>query len=67
MATAGTGDVLTGMTAGLLAQGMAVYEAAVLGGYLHGAAGQLVGERLGNAGLLAHEIADYVPLARRAL
>jgi NAD(P)H-hydrate epimerase len=67
MAVAGSGDVLSGIIAGLLAQGMAAYEAAVLGGYLHGAAGQLAEARMGNAGLLAHEIADYIPLARRSL
>jgi hydroxyethylthiazole kinase-like uncharacterized protein yjeF len=67
MAVAGSGDVLSGVIAGLLAQGLAPYEAAVLGGYLHGAAGQLASTNIGDAGLLAHEIADYIPLVRRKL
>jgi NAD(P)H-hydrate epimerase len=58
LATAGSGDVLAGIIVGLLAQGMAAYEAAVLGGYLHGAAGALYP---GKAGLLAGEIADLIP------
>ncbi|MDX1614488.1 MAG: NAD(P)H-hydrate dehydratase [Candidatus Promineifilaceae bacterium] len=58
LATAGSGDVLSGILVGLLAQGMAVYEAALLGAYLHGAAAGLAGV---NAGLLAGEIADWVP------
>ncbi|CUS03061.2 Bifunctional NAD(P)H-hydrate repair enzyme Nnr [Includes: ADP-dependent (S)-NAD(P)H-hydrate dehydratase; NAD(P)H-hydrate epimerase] [Candidatus Promineifilum breve] len=67
LAVAGSGDVLAGIITGLLAQGMAPYEAAVLGGYLHGAAGQLAGDFWGRAGLLAGELADWVSHARRAL
>lgn len=47
LARAGTGDVLAGVIGGLLAQGLPAYEAAVLGGYLHGLAGELAGARLG--------------------
>jgi NAD(P)H-hydrate epimerase len=58
LATAGSGDVLSGIIVALLGQGLASYEAAVLGGYLHGAAGQYSGR---TAGLLAGEIADLLP------
>lgn len=58
LATAGSGDVLSGIIVALLGQGVPPYEAAVLGGYLHAAAGQRSGLQ---AGLLAGEIADWVP------
>lgn len=67
LAVGGSGDVLAGIIAGLLAQGLEPYAAAVLGGYLHGAAGELASEFWGNAGLLAGELADWVSHARRAL
>ena len=58
LATAGSGDVLSGVIVALLGQGLAPFEAAVLGGYLHAAAGQETGLQ---AGLLAGEIADLLP------
>ena len=67
LAVGGSGDVLAGVIAGLLAQGAKPYEAAVLGGYLHGAAGQLAAGYWGDAGLLASELADWVSHVRRAL
>lgn len=67
LAVGGSGDVLAGVIAGLLAQGVAPYPAAVLGGYLHGAAGQMASDYWGNAGLLAGELADWVSHVRRAL
>ncbi len=67
LAVGGSGDVLAGIITGLLAQGMQPYEAAVLGGYLHGTAGQLAAGYWGHAGLLAGELADWVSHARRAL
>jgi NAD(P)H-hydrate repair Nnr-like enzyme with NAD(P)H-hydrate dehydratase domain len=67
LGTAGSGDVLSGVIVGLLAQGMAAYEAAVLGGYWHAAAGQLASESLGEAGILAGEIADWLPAVRQRL
>jgi NAD(P)H-hydrate epimerase len=60
LGVAGSGDVLAGLIVGLLGQGMAAWEAAVLGGYLHGAAGELYGKP---SGLLASEIADLIPQA----
>jgi NAD(P)H-hydrate epimerase len=67
LAVAGSGDVLSGIIVALLAQGVKPYEAAVLGGYLHGAAGQLAAGYWGNAGLLASELADWVSHVRRGL
>jgi NAD(P)H-hydrate epimerase len=67
LAVGGSGDVLSGIIVGLLAQGVAPYAAAVLGGYLHGAAGQLAADFWGDAGLLAGELADWVSHVRRAL
>jgi NAD(P)H-hydrate epimerase len=67
LGTAGSGDVLAGVIVGLLAQGMAAYEATLLGGYLHAAAGQLASVSIGDAGLLAGEIADWLPVVRRRL
>lgn len=67
LAVGGSGDVLAGITVGLLAQGMHPFEAAVLAGYLHGAAGEMARDQWGDAGLLASELADWVSHARRAL
>ena len=66
LATAGTGDVLAGTIGGLLAQGMAPFEAASAGVYLHSRAGLLVSARLGDAGLLASDLLPELPLALRA-
>jgi NAD(P)H-hydrate epimerase len=67
LSVAGSGDVLAGVIVALLGQGLAPYEAAVLGGYLHGAAGQLAEELAGKSGLLASEIAEFVMIVRRRL
>ncbi len=67
MATGGTGDVLAGTIGALLAQGLAPFDAARLGVYLHGCAGDLVRERLGDAGLLAGDLPDALPIARKRL
>jgi NAD(P)H-hydrate epimerase len=58
LATAGSGDVLSGVIVSLLGQGLAPFEAAALGGYLHAAAAQESGVQ---AGLLSGEIADWLP------
>ena len=67
MATAGTGDVLAGTIAGLLAQGAAPEDAAALGVYLHGLAGQRVRAEIGDAGMLAGDLLPELPRAIRDL
>jgi ADP-dependent NAD(P)H-hydrate dehydratase / NAD(P)H-hydrate epimerase len=67
MASGGTGDVLAGTIGALLAQGLPPYDAARLGVYLHGLAGEVVRERIGDAGLLASDLPDAVPLGRKRL
>jgi NAD(P)H-hydrate epimerase len=67
LATGGTGDVLAGVIGALLAQGLAAGPAARLGAYLHGLAGDLVRDRLGDAGLLAGDLPDAIPLVRKRL
>ncbi len=67
MATAGSGDVLSGIIAGLLAQGLNRTWAAVTGTYIHGAAGDLAASELGEDGMVAGDIMDYVPIAMKAL
>jgi NAD(P)H-hydrate epimerase len=67
MATAGTGDVLTGMIVGLLAQGVQSWEAACAATYLHGAAGDLAAQRLGQASMLAGDLIAHIPYALQAV
>jgi hydroxyethylthiazole kinase-like uncharacterized protein yjeF len=67
LATAGTGDVLAGSIVGLLAQGLTPFDAALCGAYLHGLAGHIVRERMGDAGLLAGDLLPALPQARRRL
>ena len=67
MATAGTGDVLAGTIAGLLAQGVEPEDAAALGVYLHGLAGERVSAELGEAGMLAGDLLPELPRAIRDL
>jgi len=67
LATGGTGDVLAGAIGSLLAQGLAPFDAARLGVYLHGLAGDAVRERLGDAGLLASDLPDGLAVARKRL
>jgi NAD(P)H-hydrate epimerase len=63
MATVGTGDVLTGAIAALIGQGLAPFDAARLGVYLHGMAGDLTAGEKGQAGLVASDLVDQLPLA----
>jgi NAD(P)H-hydrate epimerase len=67
LGTGGTGDVLAGVIASLLGQGVPTWEAACLGVYLHGTAGERVRERLGDAGLLASDLLVELALTRRDL
>jgi NAD(P)H-hydrate epimerase len=67
LATGGTGDVLAGTIAGLLAQGASAWDAARLGVYLHATAGEHIRERLGDAGLLASDLLGEIPRVRRHL
>ena len=63
MATGGMGDVLTGLIAGLMAQKVSPFDAAVLGVYLHGLAGNIVAESIGMHGLMAGDVLNQVPKA----
>jgi hydroxyethylthiazole kinase-like uncharacterized protein yjeF len=67
LASAGTGDVLAGVIGSLLAQGLQPYDAARLGVYLHGLAGEHVREQIGDSGLLASDLPDEIARARRRL
>lgn len=67
LATAGSGDVLGGLIGALLGGGLAPRAAAVAGAWLHGAAADALAPCFGDAGLLAHEVADEVPRVRAAL
>ena len=65
MASGGCGDVLTGMIVGLLGQQLALFDAARLGVYLHGLAGDLAAKDRGEIGLIASDLVDRIPLAIR--
>lgn len=63
MATGGMGDVLSGVIAALNGQGMAPLEAAILGVYLHGLAGDFAAEELGRWSMTATDLLEYLPEA----
>ncbi len=63
MATGGTGDVLTGVIAALIGQKMEPLEAAILGVFLHGLAGDYAAEELGRWSMTALDVIDYLPEA----
>lgn len=63
MASAGMGDVLTGAIAGLIAQGLRPADAAVLGVFLHGLAGDLAAAERGGPGILASDVQERLPSA----
>lgn len=67
MATAGSGDVLTGILTGLLAQGFLPKHAALMGVYLHGLAGDLAAHAGSQQGLIASDIIDFLPATYREL
>ncbi|HYV36879.1 MAG TPA: NAD(P)H-hydrate dehydratase [Gemmataceae bacterium] len=65
MATAGSGDVLTGLIAALLAQGLEPFAAAQLGAYVHGLAGDLAKTEAGEVGMIATDLLTHLPKALR--
>ena len=67
MGTGGTGDVLSGVIGGLIAQGLDGADAALLGVYAHGLAGDIAAERRGRRGMLAGDLVEALPEAWLAL
>jgi len=67
MATAGTGDVLSGVIGSLLAQGLGTLDASMLGVYLHGHAGDIASNDRGEAGLIAGDIIESLPESMRLM
>jgi hydroxyethylthiazole kinase-like uncharacterized protein yjeF len=67
LASAGTGDVLTGMIAALAGQGLVAVDAARLGVYLHGRAADFARDELGERGVTAADVADKIPHAMTTL
>jgi len=65
MATGGSGDVLTGLITALGCQGLDPFDAAHLGVYLHGLAGDLAAEELGQESLIASDLVSFLPEAFR--
>ncbi len=63
MATGGTGDVLTGIITAILCQGLSFFDAARLGAYVHGLAGDLAADDLGQVSLIASDLITYLPRA----
>lgn len=67
LASAGTGDVLAGVIAGLLAQGLSLGDAAASGVYIHGKAGDVVKSEMGDAGMTATDLLQVLPLVIKQL
>ncbi|MHB8780398.1 MAG: NAD(P)H-hydrate dehydratase, partial [Candidatus Geothermincolia bacterium] len=67
MATAGSGDVLAGVIAALLSQGVEPFTAACCGAHLHGRAGELAEAAVGGVGMLAGDMLNELPRARAAI
>ncbi|XXK23288.1 NAD(P)H-hydrate dehydratase [Arenicellales bacterium nBUS_48] len=67
MATAGMGDVLSGMIGGLMSQGLPAFEAAAVGVWLHASSGDLIAKNSGAVGMLASDLARQVPHLRSRL
>jgi ADP-dependent NAD(P)H-hydrate dehydratase / NAD(P)H-hydrate epimerase len=65
LATAGSGDVLAGAIVGLLAQGLAPFDAAVCGAFLHALAGEIARRDIGDAGVVAGDVLARLPAAIR--
>ena len=67
LASGGTGDVLGGLIAGFIAQGLDPFTAAVSGVYVHGEAGRRIAARIGDAGLLASDLLEEIPVVQKLL
>ncbi len=67
MATAGAGDVLTGIITGLVSQGYSPLHSALLGVYWHGFAGDIAAEQLSQPALIASDITNHLGAAFKAL
>lgn len=67
MATAGSGDVLTGIIAGFLSQGLKMFDASIVGVYVHGLAGDFAAKDKGEIGLIAGDILENIPYAIKAM
>ncbi len=63
MATAGSGDVLTGVITALIGQGLSDFDAAVLAVYIHGLAGDIAAEKTGQVSLMTTDIIESLPAA----
>lgn len=67
LATAGTGDILVGLIVGLLAQGVEAYDAALIAGYVHGLAGQILAETTSSRSVIAGDVLAMIPEAFKQL
>lgn len=67
LASGGSGDVLTGLVGGLLAQGLDAFAAASLGAWLHGRCAEIVAAGCGTAGMVASDLLPQLPVARQEL
>lgn len=67
LAKGGSGDILTGMIAGFAAQGLKLFDAALLAAYLHGKAGELASNALTEYSVLASNLVNYIPMAIKDL
>ena len=67
MATGGSGDVLSGIVASFIGQGLSFFDAAVLSVYLHGRAGDIAADKLGIFGMIASDLVDNLPSAIKEL
>jgi NAD(P)H-hydrate epimerase len=63
LASGGTGDVLTGLITAIVCQGLSAFDAAQLGVHLHGLAGDLAAEQLGQVGMIASDVVRFLPAA----
>lgn len=67
LATAGTGDILSGVITGLLAQGLGLFDAAAVGVYIHGMAAEMVSREIGDSGMMASDLLPMLPKAIKKL